>query len=102
MKRPVPSHHGHASCEGDPPRFEITWPVPRQAEHSGGSGVAAGSSAAMARARVTDVDRSSSRPSPLLGSHFRADRASMAPAWKDESGWTLPEMLLGLLLSLGI
>jgi hypothetical protein len=26
----------------------------------------------------------------------------MAPAWKDESGWTLPEMLLGLLLSLGI
>lgn len=26
----------------------------------------------------------------------------MAPAWKDESGWTLPEMLLGLVLSLGI
>jgi hypothetical protein len=26
----------------------------------------------------------------------------MAPARKDESGWTLPEMLLGLLLSLGI
>jgi hypothetical protein len=26
----------------------------------------------------------------------------MAPAWKDESGWTLPEMLLGLILSLGI
>jgi hypothetical protein len=26
----------------------------------------------------------------------------MAPAWKDESGWTLPEMLLGLVLSLSI
>jgi len=26
----------------------------------------------------------------------------MAPAWKDESGWTLPEMMLGLILSLGI
>jgi hypothetical protein len=26
----------------------------------------------------------------------------MAPAMKDESGWTLPEMLLGLVLSLGI
>lgn len=26
----------------------------------------------------------------------------MAPAWKDESGWTLPEMMLGLVLSLGI
>jgi hypothetical protein len=26
----------------------------------------------------------------------------MAPAWKDESGWTLPELLVGLVLSLGI
>jgi hypothetical protein len=26
----------------------------------------------------------------------------MAPAWKDESGWTLPELLLGLVLSLSI
>ena len=26
----------------------------------------------------------------------------MAAAWKDESGWTLPEMLLGLVLSLSI
>ena len=26
----------------------------------------------------------------------------MAPARKDESGWTLPEMMLGLVLSLGI
>jgi len=26
----------------------------------------------------------------------------MAPAWKDQSGWTLPELLLGLVLSLGI
>jgi hypothetical protein len=33
--------------EGDPPRFEITWPVPRQGEHGCGSGV--GSSAAIAR-----------------------------------------------------
>lgn len=26
----------------------------------------------------------------------------MAPAWKEESGWTLPEMLIGLVLSLSI
>jgi hypothetical protein len=26
----------------------------------------------------------------------------MAPAWKDQSGWTLPELLLGLVLSLSI
>ena len=26
----------------------------------------------------------------------------MAPAWKEESGWTLPEMVLGMLLSLAI
>jgi hypothetical protein len=26
----------------------------------------------------------------------------MAPAWKDESGWTLPETILGLVLSLSI
>jgi type II secretory pathway pseudopilin PulG len=26
----------------------------------------------------------------------------MAPAWKDESGWTLPELLVGLFLSLSI
>jgi Tfp pilus assembly protein PilW len=26
----------------------------------------------------------------------------MAPAWKDESGWTLPELMLGLVLSLSI
>jgi hypothetical protein len=33
----------------------------------------------------------------------RADIAAMAPAcWKDESGWTLPEMLVGLFMSLAI
>jgi hypothetical protein len=26
----------------------------------------------------------------------------MAPAWKEESGWTLPELLIGMVLSLGI
>jgi Tfp pilus assembly protein PilW len=26
----------------------------------------------------------------------------MAPAWKDEAGWTLPELMLGLVLSLSI
>src|SRR4051794_26901992 len=31
-----------------------------------------------------------------------ADTAAMAPAWKDEDGWTLPELLLGLVLSLSI
>jgi hypothetical protein len=32
MKRPVPSHHGHATVFGSPPRFEITEPVARQGE----------------------------------------------------------------------
>src|SRR3954452_9325222 len=40
MNRPVPSHHGHSTCCGEPPRFEITRPVPRQAEHSRGGAVA--------------------------------------------------------------
>jgi hypothetical protein len=31
-----------------------------------------------------------------------ADSAAMAPAWKDESGWTLPELLIGLTMALGI
>ena len=26
---PLPSHHGHVTCDGLPPRFEMTWPVPR-------------------------------------------------------------------------
>jgi len=26
---PLPSHHGHVTCDGLPPRFETTWPVPR-------------------------------------------------------------------------
>jgi type II secretory pathway pseudopilin PulG len=31
-----------------------------------------------------------------------ADKAAMAPAWKDESGWTLVELLVGLVMSLAI
>lgn len=33
---PLPAHHGHSSVLGVPPRFEITWPLPRQAIHSRG------------------------------------------------------------------
>jgi hypothetical protein len=47
MNVPVPSHHGHGSVDGEPPRFEITWPVPRQGLQGCGSGVS--SSAAIAR-----------------------------------------------------
>jgi hypothetical protein len=50
MNRPVPSHHGHDTVEGEPPRFEITSPVPLQALQGCGSAAASvGSSAAMAR-----------------------------------------------------
>jgi hypothetical protein len=31
-----------------------------------------------------------------------ADKGAMAPAWKDESGWTLVELLVGLVMSLAI
>jgi len=37
MKRPVPSHHGHVTVLGDPPRFETIWPVPRQGRQAWGS-----------------------------------------------------------------
>ena len=41
MKRPVPSHHGQVTSCGLPPRFEITWPVPRQAWQRPGSSAGA-------------------------------------------------------------
>jgi hypothetical protein len=31
MKRPLPSHHGQLTGLGEPPRVEMTEPVPRQA-----------------------------------------------------------------------
>ena len=46
---PVPSHHGQATSLGDPPRFEITRPVPRQGGQGRGS---SGASALTAGARV--------------------------------------------------
>jgi hypothetical protein len=33
-RTPRPSHHGQETSLGVPPRFDITWPVPRQAIHS--------------------------------------------------------------------
>jgi hypothetical protein len=36
-RMPAPSHHGQATVLGEPPRFEITWPLPRQAIHSRGA-----------------------------------------------------------------
>src|SRR3954447_24980340 len=55
MKRPVPSHHGHVTRCGDPPRFEITCPVPRHGAHSRGWGAPSppwGASAAMSGVRL--------------------------------------------------
>ncbi|HYF24735.1 MAG TPA: acyltransferase [Baekduia sp.] len=50
---PVPSHQGQSTVEGEPPRFETTFPVPRQGGHGVGAGVSGSSSAALkARARV--------------------------------------------------
>ena len=103
MNRPVPSHHGQGTVDGDAAqvRDHLAGATAGRARRRLG-GLCGGLVGCHGAARVADVDRSSSRPSPLLGSHFWADRGSMAPARKDESGWTLPEMMLGLLLSLGI
>ena len=27
MKRPLPSHHGHVTVLGEPPRLETIWPM---------------------------------------------------------------------------
>ena len=35
--RALPSHHGHVTVDGSPPRFEMTRPVPRQGAHGFGS-----------------------------------------------------------------
>jgi hypothetical protein len=37
MNVPLPSHHGQSIVEGDPPRLEITVPVPRHGEQEIGS-----------------------------------------------------------------
>ena len=34
---PPPSHHGHVTVDGSPPRFETSWPVPRQGAQGLGS-----------------------------------------------------------------
>ena len=34
---PLPSHHGHVTVLGDPPRLETIWPVPRQGRQVWGS-----------------------------------------------------------------
>src|SRR5436309_2241052 len=52
-------------------------------------------------------ERSPSTTRPISHPHFwgsplPVDTGAMAPAWKDESGWTLAELLLGLVLSLSI
>lgn len=40
----VPSHHGHVTVVGSPPRFDTTVPRPRQAWHGLGSGASASGS----------------------------------------------------------
>src|SRR4051794_27606137 len=99
MKVPVPSHHGQSTVEGEPPRFEITLPVPRHGWHSWG---AAGSSAAMTSTRLVE---SAERPPghPLFwGWRFCAEKPCMTRlrhALADESGWTLMETMVGLALA---
>ena len=33
----LPSHHGHVTVLGEPPRLETIWPVPRQGRQAWGS-----------------------------------------------------------------
>jgi hypothetical protein len=50
MNTPPPSHHGQSIVDGEPPRFEITLPVPRHGEQGlGSAGVSMGVSVATAR-----------------------------------------------------
>ena len=37
VKRPLPPHHGHVTVLGEPPRLEMTWPVPRHGRQACGS-----------------------------------------------------------------
>ena len=46
MNVPVPSHHGQSTSDGEPPRFDTIFPVPRQGEQIGG-----GASSALKTAR---------------------------------------------------
>src|SRR3954467_11480719 len=64
MKRPVPSHHGHGTCCGEPPRFEITCPVPRHAVHSRGS---AGAGASRAGGAAMRAGRAPAPSPPVRG-----------------------------------
>src|SRR4051812_7996519 len=63
MNVPVPSHHGHVTSFGVPPRVEITLPVPRHGEHGRDSALSSGgcgSSAAIGSVRLP-VARGASR-----------------------------------------
>lgn len=44
MTVPVPSHQGHGTVDGEPPRFDTTWPVPRHGGQGRGSVVSGSSS----------------------------------------------------------
>jgi hypothetical protein len=54
MSCPLPSHHGHVTSDGEPPRLEITLPVPRHGGQGRGSWAAVSvSSVAMAGIEAT-------------------------------------------------
>ena len=48
---PLPSHHGHVTCDGLPPRLEMTWPVPRHGAQ--GAGAPGGASSGIGHRRLT-------------------------------------------------
>ena len=63
----LPSHHGQAIVAGAPPRFEITWPVPRQGAHGSGSVRACSSVVAIAPHASSAFAAASKRPTAGTG-----------------------------------
>jgi hypothetical protein len=80
MNVPVPSHHGHVTSFGVPPRFEITRPAPRHGEHGRGSALSSGgwagwSAMGAVRLPVAPGTSRAGKPSPM-----RATLRSAGPA----------------------
>jgi hypothetical protein len=99
MNVPDPSHHGHSMLCGLPPRFEITWPVPRHALHGDGgreslSGVA---SAATARGGYRQTMRAAialvaaaAVAVPALASSPHVAGAPRCPIFPASNPWNRP------------
>ena len=61
MKRPLPSHHGHVTVLGVPPRWEMTWPVPWHGRQRSSAGGGAGGCGLTAR-HASAARRAYARP----------------------------------------